>query len=111
GLLEDAWGSFWWGDEGGKGGGQYEYRVVALYGKPKNLQIRHDLTITVNTEPVDENTHAVHFNRGVAGSQAYIGKFGNRAPRDGDRTDPAYDWLSRGLEEALLAFIASAAGP
>jgi phosphatidylserine/phosphatidylglycerophosphate/cardiolipin synthase-like enzyme len=67
--------------------------------------------VTVNTEPVDEGTHAVHFNRGVAGSQAYVGKFGNRAPREGDRTDPAYDWLSRGLEEALLAFIASATGP
>jgi hypothetical protein len=38
-----------------------------------------------------------------AGSQAYERKFPNHTPRDGDRSDPAYDWLSRGLEEALLA--------
>lgn len=101
--------SFLWGDYTAKPGRQYEYRVVGLYGKPKNLEIRQDVTVTVTTESVDTGTHAIHFNRGVAGSQAYENKFG-RAPRDGDRTDPAYDWLSRGLEEALLGFIESATG-
>ena len=102
--------SFLWGDYTAKPGRDYDYRVVALYGKPKNLVIRRDVTVSVTTESVDEGTHAVHFNRGVAGSQAYAQKFGRR-PRPDDRGDPAYDWLSRGLEEALLAFIQSAAGP
>jgi phosphatidylserine/phosphatidylglycerophosphate/cardiolipin synthase-like enzyme len=110
-LLEHPLQSFLWGDYTAKPGRDYEYRVVALYGKPKNLEIRHDVTVAVRTESIDEGTHAVHFNRGVAGSQAYASKFGDRAPRDGDRSDPAYDWLSRGLEEALLAFVESAAGP
>lgn len=110
-LREHPVQSFLWGDYTVKPGRDYEYRVVALYGKPKNLEIRAETTVAVGTEPVDDGTHAVHFNRGVAGSQAYLRKFGDRAPRDGDRTDPAYDWLSRGLEEAMLAFIGSATGP
>lgn len=109
-LLEHPLQSFLWGDYTAKPGRPYEYRVVALYGKPKNLEIRREVTVAVKTEPVDSGPHAVHFNRGVAGSQAYERKFPGRAPRKDDRTDPAYDWLSRGLEEALLDFIASATG-
>jgi phosphatidylserine/phosphatidylglycerophosphate/cardiolipin synthase-like enzyme len=110
-LLENPVQSFLWGDYTAKPGRDYEYRVVALYGKPKNLEIRRDVTVAITTESVDTGTHAVHFNRGVAASQAYVQKFGDRAPRKDDRSDPAYDWLSRGLEEALLAFIGSAKGP
>jgi phosphatidylserine/phosphatidylglycerophosphate/cardiolipin synthase-like enzyme len=109
-LLEHPVQSFQWGDYTVEPDHEYEYRVVALYGKPKNLIIRRDVTVTVHTEPVDTGAHAIHFNRGVAASQAYAQKFG-RPPRPDDRTDPAYDWLSRGLEEALLAYIASATGP
>ncbi|HEX2297685.1 MAG TPA: hypothetical protein VHH34_04055, partial [Pseudonocardiaceae bacterium] len=110
-LREHPVQSYLWGDYTVKPGRDYEYRVVALYGKPKNLEIRAEVTVAVSTESADDGIHAVHFNRGVAGSQAYLRKFGDRAPRDRDRSDPAYDWLSRGLEEALLAFIGSAAGP
>lgn len=110
-LLEHPVQSFLWGDYTAKPGRDYEYRVVALHGKPKNLQIRREVTVAITTESVDAGTHAVHFNRGVAGSQAYIQKFGPRAPKDNDRSDPAYDWLSRGLEEALLRFIRTATGP
>jgi phosphatidylserine/phosphatidylglycerophosphate/cardiolipin synthase-like enzyme len=109
-LLEHPVQSFLWGDYTAKPGRSYEYRVVALHGKPKNLEIRQDVTVAVTTESVDEGAHAVHFNRGVAGSQAYIAKFGDRQPLEDDRADPAYDWLSRGLEEALLAFIGTATG-
>ncbi|WP_410791042.1 phospholipase D-like domain-containing protein [Kribbella sp. C-35] len=108
-LREHPVQSFLWGDYTAKPGREYEYRVVALYGAPKNLEIRQDVTVAVTTESVDQGTHAVFFNRGVAGSQAYARRFG-RAPREDDRSDPAYDWLSRGLEEALLSFIESATG-
>ncbi|MCP2244023.1 phospholipase D-like domain-containing protein [Lentzea aerocolonigenes] len=110
-LLEHPLQSFLWGDYTAKPGRSYEYRVVALYGKPKNLEVRHEVTVAVRTEPVDEGGHAIHFNRGVGAGQAYVREFGEREPRENDRTDPAYDWLSRGLEEALIAFIRSADGP
>ncbi|MFI6095691.1 phospholipase D-like domain-containing protein [Lentzea sp. NPDC051213] len=110
-LREHPVQSFQWGDYTAKPGRRYSYRVVALYGKPKNLEERHEVTVDVQTEPVDQGTHAIHFNRGVAASQAYEREFPDHRPRENDRTDPAYDWLSRGLEEALLAFIGSAEGP
>jgi phosphatidylserine/phosphatidylglycerophosphate/cardiolipin synthase-like enzyme len=52
----------------------------------------------------------VHFNRGAVASQEYTRQFGDAAP---DELAPrlrqaAYRWLSRGLLEALLAFIARA---
>jgi hypothetical protein len=37
-LLEHPLQSFLWGDYTAKPGRTYEYRVVALYGKPKNLK-------------------------------------------------------------------------
>ena len=54
------------------------------------------------------------FNRGAIASQEYARRFMNFAPDQ--LTDPreraaAYKWLSRGLLEALLAFIARASGP
>jgi phosphatidylserine/phosphatidylglycerophosphate/cardiolipin synthase-like enzyme len=110
-LRDHPLQSFQWGDYGVEPGHAYTYRVVALYGVPGALEERHDATVEITTEPVDEGTHAIHFNRGVAGSQAYERQFGDRRPREGDRSDPAYTWLSRGLEEALLDFIASAEGP
>ena len=48
--------------------------------------------------------HSVYFNRGVASSQAYAMKFGNKNP-DAFEDDRAYKWLSRGLKEALNKFI------
>ncbi|HEY7597509.1 MAG TPA: phospholipase D-like domain-containing protein [Actinophytocola sp.] len=110
-LRDHPLQSFQWGDYGVEPGRAYSYRVVALYGTPAALEARHEVTVAVTTEPVDESAHAVHFNRGVAGSQAYVREFGDREPRAGDRSDPAYTWLSRGLEEALLGFIATATGP
>jgi hypothetical protein len=54
------------------------------------------------------DTHDVIFNRGVAGSQAYSRLFRSRPPADVE-DGAAFKWLSRGLEEALLAFIGAAA--
>jgi len=48
--------------------------------------------------------HSVFFNRGVASSQAYAVKFGNKKPKD-VKGGKAYIWLSRGLKEALVKFI------
>src|SRR5262245_37748042 len=109
-LRDHPLQSFLWGDYTVKPGHPYRYRVVALYGKPKRLEPRADVTVDVATEATDDGTHGIVFNRGVAGSQAYVRLF-DRAPRDGDRSDPAYDWLGRGLDTAVLDFIDRATGP
>ena len=98
--------SFLWGDYTAKPDHKYTYRVVALYGKPTELTEGSAVEVTISTENNDQGVHAVYFNRGVAGSQAYINKFGDVRPD----SEEAQKWLSRGLEEAMLKFIASANG-
>jgi phosphatidylserine/phosphatidylglycerophosphate/cardiolipin synthase-like enzyme len=109
-LREHPLQSFLWGDYTVKPGRPYRYRVVALYGKPKRLEPRAEVAVDITTEATHDGTHRIVFNRGVAGSQAYNRLF-DRAPRDGDRSDPAYDWLGRGLDTAMLDFIDQATGP
>lgn len=67
------------------------------------------MKLDVETESEDMGTHAVYFNRGVAGSQAYKAKFKNKRPED-VKNRKAFVWLSRGLEKALLGFISQASG-
>ncbi len=106
----------------------YTYRVVPVYGTPGAPRERQAVEVKIKTEDPEDKTHAVYFNRGVAGSQAYSRRFGKYRrwyktelhgrvswkefvkPEDvPDRA--AYEWLSRGLEEAMLAFIGQARGP
>ncbi|UOQ75253.1 phospholipase D-like domain-containing protein [Hymenobacter cellulosilyticus] len=100
---------FLWGDYAAQHSHRYRYRIVPLYGHPAAITEGNAVEIEVETENVDTGTHAIYFNRGAAGSQAYAARFNNKPP---DAVGPAaYTWLSRGLEEALLAFIAQAKGP
>lgn len=103
--------AFSWGDYTAKPDHEYEYRLVPKYGTPSNLVDGPTVEVKIRTAKEDLGEHAIYFNRGVAGSQAYARKFGNVAPDD--ITDPkkraqAFAWLSRGLEEAMLGFIAQA---
>ncbi len=108
-ILENPIQDFQWGDYTAKPGHKYTYKIVPVYGKPKNLIEGDAVKVSVKTESEEDGINDIYFNRGVAGSQAYIRKFGNKNPEDiPDRA--AYAWLSRGLEEALLAFIAQAKG-
>ena len=113
--------SFQWADYTVRPGTRYAYRVVPAYGKPKLLTLADALStkIAVRCESpmgraaeAGDNAlaHDVWFNRGVAGSQAYARKFGKQKP---DQTQPLSEqmaWLSRGLFEALIAFIGKASG-
>jgi phosphatidylserine/phosphatidylglycerophosphate/cardiolipin synthase-like enzyme len=101
--------AFVWGDYTAQPEHTYTYTVTARYGSPAALQDGPTATATVKTEdPDDEHeTHGVYFNRGVAASAAYERRFGNVRPRDVPNEE-AYHWLSRGLEEALVAFIGDA---
>nr|MDT0664559.1 hypothetical protein [Micromonospora sp. DSM 115978] len=85
---------FQWSDFTVKPGHSYTYRVVAMRGTPAHLVPSDEVDVTVTAQPVDSGTHSVIFNRGVAGSQAYARKFGNKTP---DEAGPAaFTWLSRG---------------
>ncbi len=87
----------------------YLYTVTARYGSPKSLRNGDAVTLELATEATDRGKHAIFFNRGAAGWQAYQRHFGERDP-DQVPNREGYRWLSRGLEEALLAFLAQAEG-
>lgn len=108
-TLEHPVQSFLWGDFTAKTRHSYTYRIVALRGKPKKLIQGESVEVRVDTEDDTTGEHAVFFNRGVAGSQAYARKLGNKPP-DEVLGGEAWRWLSRGLEEALIGFIGQARG-
>lgn len=98
--------SFQWSDYSAKPGHSYTYRITGLRGSPAALVPFAETTVEITTESPEGGTHDVYFNRGVAGSQAYVRRFGDRQPKDVANRQ-AYVWLSRGLNEALEAFIRS----
>ncbi len=106
--LEHPVQSFLWGDYTAKPDHDYTYKVVPMCGQPKALTEGSPIIVRIPTETEDDGNQAVYFNRGVAGSQAYVRKFGNRGPDRDNPEDPAYRWLSRGLEKAMIKFIAQA---
>jgi len=109
--------SFQWADYTVKAGMRYTYRVTPMYGTPKNL-VPNDaagVKISVTTEAESGSAsggsavrHDIYFNRGVIGSQAYARRFQNEAPDPEQPGSPPMKWLSRGLYEALIAFIGRA---
>lgn len=100
--------SFTWEDFTVDPGMSYQYNFTPLYDTPLNLRRGKVFFIKVNTEPLWlKNGHSVFFNRGVASSQAYTTEFGNKMP-DKVPDGKAFDWLSRGLKEALIDFIKKA---
>jgi PLD-like domain len=103
---------FQWGDYTAKPEHDYSYRVVAWGGAPGALVPLADVSVDVRTEAEDDGTHGIWFNRGVAGSQAYVKRFGTYTPPVGAGEEhPAFAWLSRGLGEAFTRFVARASGP
>ena len=115
--------TFQWGDYTVKAARRYRYRIVPAYGQPKKLVLDNAaaLSLTVRSEPDaapassagsaagNATRHDIHFNRGVIGSQAYARDFGNALPDVANPASPAMVWLSHGLFEGLLGFIALAA--
>ncbi len=124
--------SFMWSDYVVEPNTEYTYRVVPVYGEPGALETGDSVKVTIKTEDPwnAKGKHGVFFNRGVAGSQAYSRHFRKYRKyykvRAGFRDElvwraylkpedvparKAYEWLSRGLEEAILRFIGQAKGP
>jgi len=101
-----------WDDFTATPGTRYEYYFHPIRGTPRRLdRSAPPVRIAIRTEPLfSTETHDVFFNRGVASSQAYADRFGNKKP---DRLPKAKaaearQWLSRELDDAILKFIASA---
>ena len=98
--------SFQWADYTAKPDHDYIYTITAKKGTPQNLTDFATAVVHISTEHVTSDEHNVYFNRGVSGSQAYIKRFGDNPP-DAIPNRKAYEWLSRGLNEALEEFIRS----
>jgi phosphatidylserine/phosphatidylglycerophosphate/cardiolipin synthase-like enzyme len=100
---------FLWSDFTTKPGRKYTYRVVPVSGKPKNLKYGAGVSIDVETEKEAGGKYSVYFNRAVIGSQAYARKFGaSPSALKGKKKEEAYEWLSRGLFEAIQGLLAKA---
>ncbi|HEX2052734.1 MAG TPA: hypothetical protein VHJ78_03275, partial [Actinomycetota bacterium] len=100
---------FTWSDLTAKPGRDYTYRVVALKGTPAKLKPAAEVSVRVQTETPEGGTHDVYFNRGAGASQEYARRFGNVPPDKVGKA--AFDWLSRGLYEAIESFARQASGP
>jgi hypothetical protein len=103
---EHPFQSFQWADYTAKPGHDYTYTVIPLYGKPSKLVDGDAVSVKVKMESEFGSKHSVFFNRGAVASQEYARRFQNREPSEVGEI--AYRWLSRGLLEALLAFIGRA---
>ncbi|HSP96280.1 MAG TPA: phospholipase D-like domain-containing protein [Candidatus Dormibacteraeota bacterium] len=101
--------TFQWADYSAKPGYTYTYTVVAMYGPPTALKQGVSVDVTVTAESIEAQEHTVYFNRGSVATQEYARRFQNRKPKDVGQA--AYDWLSRGLIEGIIAFIRRAKGP
>lgn len=99
--------SFLWADYTVGPGQRYTYRVLALGGTPAALVPLADVAVDVDTIAKTGSGHRVHFNRGAIAAQEYARRFKNKAPED-VANRAAFNWLSRGLLESLLAFIGGA---
>ena len=99
--------TFQWADYTVQPEVDYTYRAVALGGTPAALAPLEQASVSVRTVTRTASGHAIHFNRGAIAAQEYARRFGNRAPEDVP-DGQAFDWLSRGLLESLIAFIGQA---
>ena len=105
--------SFVWDDFNAQPDTIYDYEFHPFRGTPANLdRTAAPIPIRIRTEPLfSTQEHDVFFNRGVASSQAYARKFGNKRP-DRQPTikkqEEALQWLTRELDDAALKFIEGA---
>jgi hypothetical protein len=100
--------AFYWEDFTVRPGTDYTYEVYPVRGKERKLG--KPCVLKVQSEPEKSGTHSVYFNRGVTGSFAYSKQFNNKKPADMSATElrKARLWMSRGLLEAMEAFLKKA---
>jgi phosphatidylserine/phosphatidylglycerophosphate/cardiolipin synthase-like enzyme len=105
--------SFLWGDYTVAPGSTTAFVVQPVRGRPAALEHGAPVELEVTAAPEDDGEQSVLFNRGAIASQAFADRFGNEGPTDEEANDPTNEkvrWLSRGLLEGALGFIAQATG-
>lgn len=99
---------FRWNDYALKPELGYRFDVVPLRGAPLALTADEDpVVLKFRPTPISSGGVGIHVNRGVTSAFAYLDRFKSAHPKDVP-DGAAYRWLSRGLKEALLAFIGAA---
>lgn len=85
----------------------YRYEVFPMRGKPAELtRDEAPLVFEFRPSPEEQDGLGVFVNRGVTAAMAYLSRFKEKHPSE---VGPAaYNWLSRGLKESLLGFVAAA---
>ncbi len=84
----------------------YRYEIYPFFGNPEKPERREPLELLVKPSAARENGVGVFTNRGVTSAHAYLERFEtNPNPKD---NHIARIWLSRGLKESLIEFIAQA---
>jgi len=101
--------TFQWADYTATPDRDYDYEIVSLYGDPAAMTRGASVKLAVHTEPVTGADQSVFFNRGSPATQEYARRFQNKPPSVAG--PGAYQWLSRGLLEGIIAFIARAQDP
>ncbi len=112
---------FRWSDYTVAPGQSYTYVVHPVYGPLGAPELKEGVSVTVRTGRVTEGEHSVVFNRAAAASQAFsrdfpeVAKLLNEARRKKQPAPPieqwppaAAAWLTRGLLEQILGFVALA---
>jgi len=105
--LEAPFQRFRWNDYTLKSTRAYRYEVFPMRGSSAALT-RDEAPLLFELRPSQEDPGdlGVFVNRGVTAAMAYLARFRNQHPSE---VGPAaYHWLSRGLKESLLGFIAAA---
>lgn len=99
---------FRWSDYTLKAGQVYRFEIFPVRGTFPALTM-DEPPVRLTVRPSEESVDGVgiHVNRGVTSAFAYLDRFKLKHPSDVP-DGSAYRWLSRGLKEALLAFIAAA---
>lgn len=106
---------FHWGDHRLEAGAAYRYEVSALYGelgdpRPRFAPAAIEIAAATHESPAHGHPLSLYFNRGVVATPAYRQQFDNRRPgaKGAEDVAEAQAYLSRGLWEALLAFVGGA---
>ena len=103
--------TYFWKDYTADPGQTYTYTITAMMGEAADPVPGFEVSIKVQTELLQQGQHAVYFNYGVTGSQAYSARFENKPV---DELSPAkkkaaLKMLGRELwEDGLLEFVKQA---
>jgi PLD-like domain len=103
--------TFFWKDYTADPGQEYTYTIKAMMGTASDFAAAYEVSITLQTEPLQQGMHSVFFNYGVTGSQAYSQRFENKHVDDLSPVKKKQALLMLGRElwkDGLMQFISQA---